>query len=163
MRRRVLSSVALAAVFFAGMYAFAQFPGMQQPKHYAWSDASLSPDVRADLVIKEMTLDEKISLLHGQGMPFFSDAPSASNGGAGYSNAIPRLGIPAIQMADSAYGVTRGQAAGRYSTALPNNLAAASSWDADAAFEYGALIGRAARPGLQHDAGRRCEYAARAA
>jgi beta-glucosidase len=145
MRRRVLSSVALAAVFFAGMYAFAQFPGMQQPKHYAWSDASLSPDVRADLVIKEMTLDEKISLLHGQGMPFFSDAPSASNGGAGYSNAIPRLGIPAIQMADSAYGVTRGQAAGRYSTALPNNLAAASSWDADAAFEYGALIGRELR------------------
>ncbi|HWT65928.1 MAG TPA: glycoside hydrolase family 3 C-terminal domain-containing protein [Terracidiphilus sp.] len=145
MRKRVLSTVALAAVFLAGTWALAQFPGMQQPKHYAWSDASLSPDVRADLVIKEMTLDEKISLLHGQGMPFFSDAPSASNGGAGYSNAIPRLGIPAIQMADSAYGVTRGQAAGRYSTALPNNLAAASSWDADAAFEYGALIGRELR------------------
>jgi beta-glucosidase len=90
-------------------------------------------------------LDEKISLLHGQGMPFFSNAPSESNGGAGYSNSIPRFGIPAIQMADSAYGVTRGAAAGRYSTALPNDLAAASAWDPEAAFEYGALIGRELR------------------
>jgi beta-glucosidase len=118
---------------------------MPQPKHYPWSDASLSPDVRADLVVKDLTLDEKISLLHGQGMPFFVNAPSESNGGAGYSNAIPRLGIPAIQMADSAYGVTRGQAAGRYSTALPNNLGAASAWDPQAAYEYGALIGRELR------------------
>jgi beta-glucosidase len=55
------------------------------------------------------------------------------------------LGIPAIQMADSAYGVTRGAASGRYSTALPNNLAAASSWDPQSAFEYGALIGRELR------------------
>jgi beta-glucosidase len=97
------------------------------------------------LVIKEMTLDEKISLLHGHGMPFNTTGPTESNGGAGYSNGIPRLGIPAIQMADSAYGVTRGAAAGRYSTVLPNDLAVASSWDPQAAFEYGALIGRELR------------------
>src|SRR3974390_2932845 len=98
--------------------AVAQFPGMQ-PKHYAWSDASLSADARADLVLKEMTLDEKISLLHGQGLDFFVSKPSESNGGAGYTVSISRLGIPAIQMADSAYGVTQGARAGRYSTALP--------------------------------------------
>jgi beta-glucosidase len=118
---------------------------MPQPKHYPWSDPTLSPDTRADLVVKELTLDEKISLLHGQGMPFFSTGPTESNGGAGYSNAIPRLGIPAIQMADSAYGVTRGAATGRYATALPSNLGAASSWDPQAAFTYGALIGRELR------------------
>ncbi len=145
MKRTIVQSLALTAALFAASSAFAQLPWMQKPKHFAWSDASLSPDSRADLVIKEMTLDEKISLLHGQGMPFFSDAPSESNGGAGYTNAIPRLGIPAIQMADSAYGVTRGEAAGRYSTALPNNLGAASAWDPEAAFEYGALIGRELR------------------
>jgi beta-glucosidase len=145
MKNRIVGLAALATAIFAGTSALAQFPGMPQPKHYAWSDASLSPDQRADLVIKEMTLDEKVSLLHGQGMPFFSNRPSESNGGAGYTNSIPRLGIPAIQMADSAYGVTRGAAAGRYSTALPNNLAAASSWDPDAAYEYGQLIGRELR------------------
>lgn len=121
----------------------AQFPGMPQPKHYLWSDANLSPDVRADLVIKEMTLDEKISLLHGQGAHFFT--PPEPNGGGDGTNAIPRLGIPAIQMADSSYGVTKGAAAGRYSTALPSNLAAAASWDPDTAFRYGALIGRELR------------------
>ena len=142
---RAACAFALAVAFLAAPLAFAQFPGMQQPKHYPWSDSSLSPDVRADMVIKELTLDEKISLLHGQGMPFFSTAITESNGGAGYSNSIPRLGIPAVQMADSAYGVTRGAAAGRYSTALPNNLGAASSWDTQAAFEYGALIGRELR------------------
>ena len=138
-------ALVLAVAFAMTPLAAAQFRGMQPPKHYPWSDATLSPDARADLVIKEMTLDEKISLLHGQGMPFFSTGPTESNGGAGYSNALPRLGIPAIQMADSAYGVTRGAAAGRYSTALPNNLAAASSWDPQAAFEYGSLIGRELR------------------
>jgi len=32
-----------------------------------WMNTSLSPDERAALVVKEMTLDEKISLLHGTG------------------------------------------------------------------------------------------------
>jgi beta-glucosidase len=135
----------LTVAFATAPLAIAQFPGQQQPKHYAWSETSLSPDARADLVVKELTLDEKISLLHGQGGFGPGAGPTESNGGAGWSNAIPRLGIPAIQMADSAYGVTRGAASGRYSTALPNNLAAASAWDPQAAFEYGALIGRELR------------------
>ena len=143
--RRFAGALTLIAALAAATLAGAQFPGMPQPKHYPWSDASLSPDTRADLVIKEMTLDEKISLLHGQGLSFFSAGPTESNGGAGYTKAIPRLGIPAIQMADSAYGVTQGAGRGRYSTALPNNLGAASSWDPQAAFEYGALIGRELR------------------
>jgi beta-glucosidase len=131
-------------LFLIAGFATAQPPNIQRPR-FPWSDKSLSPDQRAELVIKEMTLDEKILLLHGQGMPFNSSGPTESNGGAGYSKSIPRLGIPAIQMADSAYGVTRGAASGRYSTALPSNLAAASSWDPNLAFEYGALIGKELR------------------
>ena len=141
----VAGAFALATLFVAAPAAIAQFPGAPAPKTYPWSNATLSPDDRADLVIKEMTLEEKISLLHGQGSSFNNAGPSESNGGAGYSVSIPRLGIPAIQMADSAYGVTRGNASGRYSTALPNNLAAASAWDPQAAYEYGALIGRELR------------------
>src|SRR5215469_1663830 len=101
--RRILSVAAIAAAFLGGHWSWAQFSRAPEPKHYAWSDASLSPDERADMVLKEMTLDEKISLLHGQGMPFGSTGPTESNGGAGYINSISRLGIPAIQMADSAY------------------------------------------------------------
>ena len=144
--RHWIAVAMLAAALCCAHGSWAQRFGAPAPKHYAWSDASLSPDQRADLVMKEMTLDEKISLLHGQGMPFGAPSkPSESNGGAGYTNSIPRLGIPAIQMADSAYGVTRGAAAGRYSTALPSDLGAASAWDPEAAFEYGKLIGRELR------------------
>lgn len=143
--RNRAAALVVAVVLIGVSRAVAQFPPMQQPKNYPWSDPSLSPDVRADMVIKELTLEEKISLLHGQGFSFNATGPTESNGGAGYSVGIPRVGIPAIQMADSAYGVTRGAASGRYSTALPNNLAAASSWDPQSAFEYGALIGRELR------------------
>jgi len=143
--KSLAGALVVAAALAATHFAVAQFPGAQQPKHYAWSDTALSPDERADLVLKELTLEEKISLLHGNGFSFGATGVSESNGGAGYSVGIARLGIPAIQMADSAYGVTRGAASGRYSTALPNNLAAASSWDPDSAFEYGALIGRELR------------------
>jgi beta-glucosidase len=142
---RAICAFLLVAVFTMAPRAVAQFSRQPEPKHYPWSDTSMSPDARADLVIKELTLEEKISLLHGQGGFGPSAGPTESNGGAGWSNAIPRVGIPAIQMADSAYGVTRGAASGRYSTALPNNLAAASAWDPQAAFEYGALIGRELR------------------
>jgi beta-glucosidase len=114
----------------------------------AWMDTALSPDERAALVEKEMTLDEKITLLHGTGMEGLgpmSPLSVGSNGGAGYTVGIPRLGIPAIQMADAAYGIRMSGQNGRYSTALPDNLASAASWDLDAAYEYGALIGRELR------------------
>ncbi len=140
-RRRGLLVLGFAAAMWGGFASVAQIAKTSPAKTFPWSDASLSPDVRADLVIKEMTLDEKISLLHGQGMPMGGQTGTRSNGGAGYTVAIPRLGIPSIQMADSAYGVTRGAAMGRYSTALPNNLGAASSWDTAMMRTYGELIG----------------------
>ena len=100
------------------------------------------------MVVKEMTLDEKISMLHGTGMAGLSAmSPLAihSNGGAGYVVGVPRLGIPPIQMSDAAYGVRSSGENGRYSTALPSDVAAAASWDLNAAHEYGALIGRELR------------------
>src|SRR5207302_5848450 len=60
---------------------------------HPWANSSLSPDERASMVVKEMTLDEKISMLHGTGMVGLSPmSPLAisSNGGAGYVPAIPR-------------------------------------------------------------------------
>lgn len=110
-------------------------------------DKSLSPDQRADLLLAQMTLDEKILLVHGNGRLFGPPTAASllSNGGAGYVVGIPRLGIPALQMADAAVGVTRGAARGRYSTALPSNVAEASSWDPALACQYGALIGRELR------------------
>lgn len=117
-------------------------------KSHPWMDSNLSPDERASMVVKEMTLDEKIQMLHGTGMAGLSPmSPLAvhSNGGAGYVVEIPRLGIPAIQMSDAAYGVRSSGENGRYSTALPSCVGGAASWDVQGGFEYGALIGRELR------------------
>jgi beta-glucosidase len=111
-------------------------------------NTSLSPDQRAAMVLKEMTLDEKISLLHGtgmQGLGPMSPLSANSNGGAGYVVGVPRLGIPNLQISDAAYGVRSSGENGRYSTALPSNVAGAASWDPHAAYEYGALIARELR------------------
>lgn len=132
--------LAVFVISFAEAHLAAQ--AKSQPAH-AWMNTSLSPDERASLVLKEMTLDEKISMLHGTGMKDLSPmSPLAvgSNGGAGYVPAIPRLGIPAIQMSDAAYGVRVSGENGRYSTALPSDLGAAASWDLNGAYQYGALI-----------------------
>jgi beta-glucosidase len=137
-----------AVVFFVLLPACAQEASESKTSAGPWMNSSLSPDERAALVVKQMTLDEKISLLHGTGMEGLSPmSPLAvkSNGGAGYVVAIPRLGIPAIQMSDAAYGVRSSGENGRYSTALPADLAGAASWDLDAAYEYGALIARELR------------------
>jgi beta-glucosidase len=100
------------------------------------------------MVVKEMTLDEKISLLHGTGMKGLSPMSPLvihSNGGAGFTVGIERLGIPGIQMSDAAYGVRMSGENGRYSTALPSDVAGAASWDLEAGYQYGALIGRELR------------------
>ena len=115
---------------------------------HPWMNTSLSPDERASMVVKEMTIDEKIQMLHGTGMVGLSPmSPLAihSNGGAGYVPGIPRLGIPALQMSDAAYGVRVSGENGRYSTALPSDIAGAATWDLAGAYEYGALIGRELR------------------
>jgi beta-glucosidase len=133
------------AVLLAAVPTFAQ-----QAANHPWSDSSLSPDVRADLVLKEMTLDEKIDLIHGNGMPGWPEKKVRTNaylgiGGAGFVLGVSRLDIPMIQMSDAAYGVRASGENGRYSTALPSNLASASSWDPQAACASGAPIGRELR------------------
>ena len=54
---------------------------------HPWMNKALSPDERAAMVLKEMTLDEKIELIHGNGMPGWGPPrPNAAlgNGGAGF-------------------------------------------------------------------------------
>lgn len=136
------SSVFLLCSFlFLSPFALCQKTNPTHP----WMNSSLSPDERASMVVKQMTLDEKIQMLHGTGMVGLSPmSPLAihSNGGAGYVPGIPRLGVPALQMSDAAYGVRASGENGRYSTALPSDIAGAATWDLAGAYEYGALIGR---------------------
>jgi beta-glucosidase len=135
-------SVLLATVVFALVAHGAA--ASDQP----WMNKSLSADERADLVIREMTLDEKLQLVHGTGWGVLkpgSEIPPGSNFGAGYVAGIERLGIPGINLADSAVGVRMAAYQSRYATLLPSVLGAASSWNPELAELYGEVIGRELR------------------
>ncbi|MFC3101912.1 beta-glucosidase [Altererythrobacter lauratis] len=116
------------------------------------ADTRGTPDERAAAMLAQMTQDEKLTLLMGYFGEDFAPAnytrvPEARAGSAGYVPGIPRLGIPAQWQADAGIGVaTQGGAASkRGRTALPSGLATAASWDVDAAFASGAMIGSEAR------------------
>jgi beta-glucosidase len=109
-----------------------------------WMNTTLSPEDRAELVLKQLTLDEKLALVHGNGMAHESQwtmpLTHLADGGAGYVEGIDRLGIPPLVISDAGYGVRSSGANGRYSTAMPSNLGAASSWDLDSACQFGEVI-----------------------
>jgi beta-glucosidase len=141
----------MAAILVLATTVYGQHrkPGqpVKEDRNHPWMNASLSPDERAAMVLKELTLDEKIDLLHGMGMPGWPrevqhPEPELGNGGAGFVLGVPRLGIPFIQMSDAAYGVRNSADNGRYSTAMPSNLGAAASWDPEAACAFGTVIGK---------------------
>ncbi|MEU6727100.1 glycoside hydrolase family 3 C-terminal domain-containing protein [Nonomuraea wenchangensis] len=101
---------------------------------------------RVDALLRELTLQEKIALLHGAADP-------ASKGAAGYVPGVPRLGIPELRLADGPAGVrgavqaggqSGGQAGGQ-ATALPAPVALAATFDPGLARRYGAVLGRECR------------------
>ena len=95
------------ALAFAAQILPAQTPAAQRP----WMDARLGPDRRADMLLAQMTMDEKIALLHGpMAVPYRSPRmPEGAIGSAGFIAGNQRLGIPALQESDASLGVTNPQ------------------------------------------------------
>ena len=87
----------------------------------AADNAALENKVNA--ILKQMTLDEKLTLLSGNGS--HSIRP------------IPRLGVPSVTMPDGPQGVRGGT-----STAFPAGICVASTWNPDLVSTLGAAIGR---------------------
>ncbi len=145
-----LLSFASAGCFALTLAAFAQSPAPPQTSahNWPWMNKALSPDQRADLVIRQMTLDEKMNFVHGtgwNGLRAHAEIPKGSLGGAGYVEGVPRLGIPGINMPDSAVGVRLSGTGSHYATLLPSVLGTASTWDPKAYFLFGDVIGRELR------------------
>ena len=87
---------------------------------------------RAAKLVSQMTLDEKIGMVSGKTDGF-------------HTYAVPRLGIPSVQMADGPQGVRNVSGRNVQSTFYPCGISAAASWNRDAVREMGAGIGYAAR------------------
>lgn len=91
-------------------------------------------------ILKELTLDEKIGMIHGDGL--FR------------TKAVPRLGIPAIQFSDGPMGVRhefendKWNVIGNsddYVSYLPSNSALASTWNRELAYKNGQVLGEETR------------------
>jgi beta-glucosidase len=103
--------------------AFAACASVVQAQTITQSDKD-----RAAKLVKQMTLNEKISLISGA-IDGFHTAP------------IARLGIPAVRMCDGPQGVRNNTK----STLYPSGIAAAASWDRQAVNGMGQGIGMDAR------------------
>jgi beta-glucosidase len=111
----------------------------------SWQNPALSPARRAEAIVAEMTLEEKIGLLHSQvAVPMVgTDIPEGALGSAAFVPGIPRLGIPSIQETDASLGVTNpgGVRPVHDVTALPASLLLGATFDASLAEVSGAAVG----------------------
>lgn len=97
-------------------------------------------EVVIEKLLEQLTLEEKISMIHGTGL--------FHNGG------VERLGIPELVMSDGPMGVRNDfedahwMVIGNsddYVSYLPSNSALASTWNRDLAYEAGTVLGEEAR------------------
>jgi len=98
-----------------------------------WMETDRTAAERAALLLAEMTLAEKVAMMHGVCR---FEIP-----GCGFTiGKIPaneRLGIPALEMTDGPAGVRNGQPA----TSFPAPVAIAASWDTGLAYDVASAIG----------------------
>ena len=133
-------------MIFMVALAFADAAGAQD---WPWSDSSLPPVQRAQMALDQRTEQEKLSLVHGViaapwgGKP----KPSGSIGSAVSVAGVPRLGIPALQETDAELGVANpgDVRPGDTATAMPSDLALASTWNPELARLQGQAVGAEAR------------------
>jgi beta-glucosidase len=91
---------------------------------------------RVDKLLSEMTLEEKISMIHGAW-----ENPATNQGQAGYLAGVPRLGIPSLRLSDGPPGVL---------TRLPSHaetatMGVAATFSKEDAEQNGVVIAREAR------------------
>ena len=94
---------------------------------------------KVQALVRRMTLDEKLSLVHGTRDP-------KELGQAGYWPGLPRLGIPPLRLADGPAGVN----VNGTRPACPRPSALAATFNVEAARLYGVVMGRDAKA-LQQD------------
>ena len=121
------------------------------PNPLAWQNKALSADARANLLVRAMTLDEKLLVVtsyYGTQVDWnkYRD-PLARRQSAGFVPGVPRLGWTPQWQTDAGSGVaTQGVAVPDLQrTALPAGILTASTWNPDMAVRGGAMIGSEAR------------------
>ena len=108
------------------------------------------PDARAQIVVEQMTDEEKLSLVQGFLAARMSpeELPENIAKGAGYVQGVERLGVPPLAQTDASLGVANMGGFMRpqdEATAMPSLLAMASTWNPALVEEAGRVMGAEAR------------------
>jgi beta-glucosidase len=118
-----------------GLFASALF-AVTATFAFAQSVPVVTGDTRVDKLLSQMTLQEKLTLIHGT-----KEDPAVYQGQAGYLAGIPRLHIPGLRFADGPPGVlTRHPSPGETAT-----MGVAATFSVKDAEDNGLVIGREAR------------------
>jgi beta-glucosidase len=111
--------------------------------------ASDTAEQRAEKLVSQMTLDEKLNLVFGRfGSEFNGTKPPAGSlaQSAGYVKGVPRLGVPPQWQTDAGIGVASQPGPHvRERSQLPSGMATSATWNPNLAFQGGAMIGNEAR------------------
>jgi beta-glucosidase len=125
---------ALAACVLAGAACQAADPAATAAARDARaSQGDQDVDVRVRELLAELSLDEKLQLVHGTGRP------DRNSGYAGKVAGIPRLGIPDLVLADGPNGVG---SASKNVTAYAAAISAAAACDPQLMERYGQAVGQ---------------------
>ena len=111
-----------------------------------WMNRALSPNARADLVLQQMSTEEKLSLVVGTSLR----PEGETAGAAGYVAGLPRLGIPMLRESNAELGVAIPPLPDQIThadeaTALPSGLATTATWNPAIAQANGGMIAEEAR------------------
>lgn len=96
-----------------------------------WMNLQDDPESRAHALLAQMTLAEKVTMLHGHTEGNYS----------GNVPAITRLNIPALNLNDGPQGFRAPEKLSGTSTGFPSILTLGATWDPDMAAAYGTAIG----------------------
>ena len=112
-----------------------------------WRNKSLSAAARAAALVKAMTLQEKLTYIHGLFPNKIDPRPADMVPSAGYVPGVSRLGIPTLRESDASLGVANQMnlRTDDVATALPSGLATAATFDPKLAYAGGAMAGAEAR------------------
>ncbi|RQR25775.1 glycosyl hydrolase, partial [Burkholderia sp. Bp9142] len=130
MRDKILPAAVLSVILCINAYAGDTDFNSQGDAADAF--ASSAAQQRADLLVRKMTLDEKLQFIHSQ-----YEWIKVPGGGAGYIQGVPRLGIPDLDMVDSATG---SGSSWQTSSTFPATIAVAASWDRRLSYDYGKQV-----------------------
>jgi beta-glucosidase len=126
-------SASLGLFLIAAVFGVAAAQAPSAEHHASDPVPADAGDARVDKLLSQMTLAEKIAVIHGE-----KDPPEESQGQAGYFAGDAKLGIPWLRLADGPPGVLTRQA----STAPTGTMGLGATFSREDARLNGVVIGR---------------------